>query len=127
LYIEISGTGRSAVLDEYGVVVVGGGVAGSVAARFSAKRGFRTLLIERLKTPRNKPCYRKEMEDALVDSTIRKPFGLGMNKVNDEFNVLFVNLGFPQVLYGIHQSVLIVVYAPTLSTHHIPIIKRDLD
>jgi geranylgeranyl reductase family protein len=43
-------------LEEYDVVVVGGGVAGSVAAKFAAKSGFKTLLIEKLKTPRNKPC-----------------------------------------------------------------------
>ena len=43
-------------MEEYDVVVVGGGVAGSVAARFAAKRGFKTLLLEKLKTPRNKPC-----------------------------------------------------------------------
>jgi len=40
----------------YDVTVVGGGIAGSVAARFSAEQGFKTLLIERFKTPRNKPC-----------------------------------------------------------------------
>lgn len=43
-------------MEEYDVVVVGGGVAGSVAARFAAKRGFKTLLLEKFKTPRNKPC-----------------------------------------------------------------------
>ncbi len=43
-------------LEEYDVVVVGGGVAGSVAARFAAKSGFKTLVIEKFKTPRNKPC-----------------------------------------------------------------------
>ncbi|MBC7113255.1 MAG: NAD(P)/FAD-dependent oxidoreductase [Candidatus Methanomethyliales bacterium] len=43
-------------MEEYDVAVVGGGVAGSVAARFAAKRGFRTLLLEKFKTPRNKPC-----------------------------------------------------------------------
>lgn len=43
-------------MDEYDVIVVGGGVAGSVAARLSARSGFKTLLIEKHKTPRNKPC-----------------------------------------------------------------------
>jgi flavin-dependent dehydrogenase len=43
-------------MEEYDVCVVGGGVAGSVAARFSAQQGFKTLLIEKFKTPRNKPC-----------------------------------------------------------------------
>jgi geranylgeranyl reductase family protein len=40
----------------YDILVVGGGIAGSVAARFAAQNGFETLLIEKLKTPRNKPC-----------------------------------------------------------------------
>jgi heterodisulfide reductase subunit A-like polyferredoxin len=35
------------------VCLVGGGVAGSVTARFSAKEGFKTLLIEKHKMPRN--------------------------------------------------------------------------
>lgn len=43
-------------MDMYDVAVVGGGIAGSVAARFSAEQGFKTLLLERYKTPRNKPC-----------------------------------------------------------------------
>jgi flavin-dependent dehydrogenase len=43
-------------LDKYDLVVVGGGVAGSVAARFAAESGLKTLLIERAKTPRDKPC-----------------------------------------------------------------------
>jgi flavin-dependent dehydrogenase len=43
-------------MERYDVVVVGGGIAGSVAARFSAERGFKTLLIEKSKTPRNKSC-----------------------------------------------------------------------
>ncbi len=43
-------------VEEYDVVAVGGGVAGSVAARFAAQNNFKTLLIEKFKTPRNKPC-----------------------------------------------------------------------
>jgi digeranylgeranylglycerophospholipid reductase len=43
-------------MDRYDVLVVGGGVAGSIAARLTAQHGFKTLLIEKAKTPRNKPC-----------------------------------------------------------------------
>jgi flavin-dependent dehydrogenase len=43
-------------MEEYDVTIIGGGVAGSVAARFSAQHGFKTLLVEKYKTPRNKPC-----------------------------------------------------------------------
>lgn len=38
------------------MVVVGGGIAGSVAARYTARNGFETLLLEGKATPRNKPC-----------------------------------------------------------------------
>jgi flavin-dependent dehydrogenase len=47
---------RRCFVEKYDVAVIGGGVAGSVAARYSAEHGFRTLLIERSKTPRNKSC-----------------------------------------------------------------------
>jgi geranylgeranyl reductase family protein len=43
-------------MDKCDVVVVGGGIAGSVAARFLAERGMKTLLLEKHKTPRNKAC-----------------------------------------------------------------------
>lgn len=43
-------------MDKYDAVVAGGGIAGSVAARFLAERGLKTLLIEKHKTPRNKAC-----------------------------------------------------------------------
>ena len=42
-------------MNEYDVLVVGGGVAGSIAAKFAAKNGLKTLLIEKAKTPRKKP------------------------------------------------------------------------
>jgi flavin-dependent dehydrogenase len=43
-------------MQTYDVAVVGGGIAGSVAARFAAEEGLRTLLIEKRKTPRVKSC-----------------------------------------------------------------------
>ncbi len=41
---------------EYDVIVVGAGPAGSTAARFCARHGLRTLLIEKDRFPRHKPC-----------------------------------------------------------------------
>jgi geranylgeranyl reductase family protein len=41
---------------EYDVIVVGAGPAGSTAARFCAREGLRTLLIEKDRLPRYKPC-----------------------------------------------------------------------
>ena len=41
---------------DYDVVVVGGGPAGSTAARFCAQAGLRTLLIEKERFPRYKAC-----------------------------------------------------------------------
>ena len=41
---------------EYDVIVVGAGPAGSTAARFCARQGLRTLLIEKDRFPRHKPC-----------------------------------------------------------------------
>jgi len=43
-------------MEEYDVVAVGGGIAGSIAARLAAENGLTSLLIERAKTPRDKPC-----------------------------------------------------------------------
>ena len=43
-------------MEKYDVVSVGGGVAGSIAARLAAENGLMSLLIERAKTPRDKPC-----------------------------------------------------------------------
>ena len=40
----------------YDVIVVGGGPGGSTAARFCAKAGLKTLLVEKERLPRYKPC-----------------------------------------------------------------------
>ncbi len=43
-------------MEKYDVVAVGGGIAGSVAARYAAEGGLKTLLIEKKKVPRHKAC-----------------------------------------------------------------------
>jgi geranylgeranyl reductase family protein len=43
-------------LKKYDVIVVGAGPAGSTAARFCAKASLRTLLLEKGRLPRFKPC-----------------------------------------------------------------------
>lgn len=43
-------------MTEYDVFIAGGGIAGSVAAKFAAKEGLKVLFIEKYKTPRNKSC-----------------------------------------------------------------------
>ena len=48
--------GRSAEALTYDVIVVGAGPAGSTAAYECAKQGFKTLLLEKYKIPREKPC-----------------------------------------------------------------------
>ncbi|MFW6114033.1 MAG: NAD(P)/FAD-dependent oxidoreductase [Actinomycetota bacterium] len=44
------------VESEYDVIVVGGGPAGAAAARAAVGGGFNTLLIEKKRMPRHKPC-----------------------------------------------------------------------
>jgi flavin-dependent dehydrogenase len=43
-------------MKEYDVFIAGGAVAGPVAAKYCAKRGLKTLLVEKAKVPREKPC-----------------------------------------------------------------------
>lgn len=43
-------------MKEYDVFIAGGAVAGPVAAKFCAIQGLKTLLIEKAKVPREKPC-----------------------------------------------------------------------
>jgi flavin-dependent dehydrogenase len=41
---------------EYDVFIAGGAIAGPVAAKFCAKQGLKTLLVEKAKVPRDKTC-----------------------------------------------------------------------
>src|SRR3972149_7696651 len=41
---------------DYDVIVVGGGPGGSTAARFCSKAGLKTLILEKERLPRYKPC-----------------------------------------------------------------------
>ncbi len=43
-------------MEHFDVIIAGGGIAGSTAAKFLAKSGLKVLFVERYKTPRNKPC-----------------------------------------------------------------------
>ncbi|MFX0136319.1 MAG: NAD(P)/FAD-dependent oxidoreductase [Candidatus Hodarchaeota archaeon] len=43
-------------MKEYDVFIAGGGIAGSVAAKFAAKKGLKTIFIEKYKAPRMKSC-----------------------------------------------------------------------
>ena len=43
-------------MKDYDVVIIGGSIAGSVAGRYLAEAGVRTLIVEAAKTPREKPC-----------------------------------------------------------------------
>jgi len=41
---------------KYDVIIVGAGPAGSTTAKFLAEKGFKTLLLDKEKFPREKPC-----------------------------------------------------------------------
>ncbi len=43
-------------MEHFDVVIIGGGVAGSVCAKFLAQAGVSTLLAEKYRTPRHKAC-----------------------------------------------------------------------
>ncbi|MHA2390761.1 MAG: NAD(P)/FAD-dependent oxidoreductase [Promethearchaeota archaeon] len=61
-------------MEYYDVVIIGGSIAGSVAARFLARKGMKTLLVESAKTPREKPCSAIQFSyfEKLVGSKIPK-------------------------------------------------------
>jgi geranylgeranyl reductase family protein len=70
---------------DYDVIVVGAGPGGATAARLCAQTGFRTLLIEKERFPRYKPCG-----GCLSPKTIRLlPFDLGSIVENTIFSATF--------------------------------------
>lgn len=44
------------IMEKYDVIIGGGSIAGSVAGRFLAEKGLKTLIVEVAKTPREKAC-----------------------------------------------------------------------
>ena len=58
-------------LKQYDVLVVRGDIAGLVAARFSAKHGIRTSLIEGFKTPMILDKYTRESLAIFAERHIR--------------------------------------------------------
>ena len=60
----------------YDVIVVGAGPAGSTAARYTAMSGLRTMLIEKEKFPRIKPCAGGVSRYALENLGIELPSSL---------------------------------------------------
>jgi len=43
-------------MESYDIVIVGGSIAGSIAGKYLAEAGMKTLIVEVAKTPREKPC-----------------------------------------------------------------------
>lgn len=63
-------------MKEYDVVVVGAGPAGATAARICAKNKLKTLLLEKNKIPREKPCAGGISPRALKEIDFELPEGI---------------------------------------------------
>lgn len=46
----------------YDAMIIGGGISGSVCAKFSSMGGVKTLFVEKHRTPRHKACSGIQMD-----------------------------------------------------------------
>jgi flavin-dependent dehydrogenase len=72
-------------VEKFDVVSVGGGVAGSIAARMAAEEGLTSLLIERAKTPRDKPC--SGIQFGYFEKLVGRPIPKDKLCANEIFNM----------------------------------------
>ena len=66
-------------MENYDVVIVGGSIAGSIAGKYLAEAGMKTLIVEVAKTPREKPCsgiqlgyFEKLIEGTMISGKVFK-------------------------------------------------------
>jgi len=89
-------------MKEYDVFIAGGAIAGPVAAKFCAKQNLKTLLIEKDKVPREKPCsgiqfpyFEKIIGDAIPASRLCNN---ALSKVEMRFpNGKMISSNFPML------------------------------
>lgn len=79
----------------YDVIVVGSGPAGSSAARVCAENGLNTLIIEKEKHPRDKPCGGAILNYVDIDQSLVK------NKI-EFFDIFFNYKKFTTITYPVY-------------------------
>lgn len=67
--------------DSYDLLIIGGGPAGSAAAYWAAKRGVRTLVLEKREFPRDKTCG-----DGLTPRAIKELTDMGLSESLSSFH-----------------------------------------
>jgi len=72
-------------MENYDVVSIGGGIGGSIAARLAAESGLKSLLVERAKTPRDKPC--SGIQFAYFEKLVGRPIPKEALCKNEIFNM----------------------------------------
>jgi len=106
------------VFDGYDVTVIGAGPAGATAAKLCAEQGLRTILVEKQKIPRIKPCgggvslkalklINEKIPDLLIEQYVkgfrffsksldsvelRAPAPIGISTTRDKFDAFLVKL-----------------------------------